>query len=486
MGLLDRTGTKHTISYRPFIRLIIDCLMVRITFHFSKKEGIVRVKYRLRTGDDKIQICHKSDIRCDYKEVIQFESNGFPKARFRHFNAELSEKLQEEYRIMYTAFAKMCDEGKDMTTEVFEREIAAIKNPVVEVRLTKPDIVSRFRKYANDAFCAGILGKQRFQHIIVVSDKLERFLIINGIRGLTVEEFDVEHLMRFREFLFDEYLYVMKYPALYQALTEKKKIVGRLSMNTVTTQMKMFQTFFTELEDLDEIRKSPFRRLGRERKKTFMKTKYDVPVFLRKKELMKILETKVGPALQETKDAFLVQCAFGCRISDYMQLTLDSIAVSDEGIPYIHYLPQKTAEAQETNGEVETPIVRYAYDIIMRTGFEFPILKNIYGHGGYNVHIRALLQHCGINRPVAQYNEETRRNEYVPLYSVGSSKLARKTHVDMMNKVQVDMYAAGLHKVGSSAVARYTSMELVDRFKLMNAAFGQEDYRVDDLLMVIK
>ena len=233
--------------------------MVRITFHFSKKEGIVRVKYRLRTGDDKIQICHKSDIRCDYKEVIQFESNGFPKARFRHFNAELSEKLQEEYRIMYTAFAKMCDEGKDMTTEVFEREIAAIKNPVVEVRLNKPDIVSRFRKYANDAFCAGILGKQRFQHIIVVSDKLERFLIINGIRGLTVEEFDVEHLMRFREFLFDEYLYVMKYPALYQALTEKKKIVGRLSMNTVTTQMKMFQTFFTELEDLDEIRKSPFR-----------------------------------------------------------------------------------------------------------------------------------------------------------------------------------------------------------------------------------
>ena len=112
MGLWDRIGMKHTISYRPFIRLIIDCLMVRITFHFSKKEGIVRVKYRLWTWYDKIQICHKSDIRCDYKEVIQFESNGFPKARFRHFNAELSEKLQEEYRIMYTAFAKMCDEGR--------------------------------------------------------------------------------------------------------------------------------------------------------------------------------------------------------------------------------------------------------------------------------------------------------------------------------------------------------------------------------------
>ena len=49
----------------------------------------------------------------------------------------------------------------------------------------------------------------------------------------------------------------------------------------------------------------------------------------------------------------------------------------------------------------------------------------------------------------------------------------------MMNKVQIDQYAAGLHQVGSTAVNRYTHLELKDRFALMNAAFGQELYRVD-------
>lgn len=31
-------------------------------------------------------------------------------------------------------------------------------------------------------------------------------------------------------------------------------------MNTVTSQLKMFQTFFTELENLEEISRSPFRK----------------------------------------------------------------------------------------------------------------------------------------------------------------------------------------------------------------------------------
>jgi hypothetical protein len=55
-----------------------------------------------------------------------------------------------------------------------------------------------------------------------------------------------------------------------------------------------------------------------------------------------------------------------------------------------------------------------------------------------------------------------------------------------MSKVQVDMYASGLHKEGSTAVSRYTEMELADRFKLMNTAFGQEAYKVDNRLNVIE
>ena len=121
---------------------------------------------------------------------------------------------------------------------------------------------------------------------------------------------------------------------------------------------------------------------------------------------MRVLKTDVGPILKDTKDAFLVQCAFGCRISDFAAMSMDSIAVSDEGIPYVHYLPQKTANSQEGNTEVQTPIVRYAFDIIKRTGFHFPILRNLYGVVGYNARIKSLLQICQIDRKVAHYNEE--------------------------------------------------------------------------------
>ena len=109
----------------------------------------------------------------------------------------------------------------------------------------------------------------------------------------------------------------------------------------------------------------------------------------------------------------------------------------------------------------------------------------MYGEYGYNAQIRSMLQICKIDRKVPVFNEETKTNEYVPLWSQGSTKLARKTHVDMMNKVQINKYVAGLHREGSSAVNRYTNLELKDRFDLMNVAFKQEEYKVDDKLNII-
>ena len=459
--------------------------MEKVTFYPCKKKGEVRVKYRIRDGRSG-QVYYTTDILCSEKDLEKLNPDGSRKDRVKLFNVDLSESLKKEYEVMMAAYAKMKDEGLDVTTDVLEREIAALKSPIVEVRAENPGIVARFRKYADGALRAGIVGEARHKHILVVADKLERFLIIKGISGITADEFGIDHLMEFREFLFDEYLYVKKYERLYKEVKKQNKPQARLSMNMVTSQMKMFQTFFTELEDIDEIRKSPFRKLGKERKKAVMRTKYDDPFFLRKDELLTILSAQVPTSLEGTRDAFVVQCAFGCRISDFLDLNMDSIAVSEDGIPYIHYIPKKTADSQEGNVEVQTPIVRYAFDIIERTGFDFPILRNIYGTYGYNACIKSLLQHCKVDRMVAQYNEETKKNDYLPLYKVGSSKLARKTHVDIMNKVQVDMYAAGLHKVGSSAVTRYTSMEIKDRFKLMNTAFDQGAYKVDNQLNVIE
>jgi len=165
---------------------------------------------------------------------------------------------------------------------------------------------------------------------------------------------------------------------------------------------------------------------------------------------------------------------------------MDKISVTKDGIPYVHYLPIKTKNAQYDNREVETPILRYALDIIKESQFNFNILKYYNGKSGYNVKIKDLLKHCEIFRKVAVYDEATADNKYERICDVASSKLCRKTHVDMMNKVQINMYAAGLHKEGSDAVERYTKLDIKDRFVLMCAAFKQPMYKVDENLNVIE
>ena len=460
--------------------------MERITYHLqSKKKKDIKLVFRLRDGRD-VQITHKSDIRADLADLEKLNPDGTVKGRISIYNTDLAKQLKNEFEIMTTAYAVMRESGLDMTSDVFEMEIARIKSPVAVEHKTIPSITERFRKYAEDALKYGIIGEARKKHIIVVSDKLERFLYINGISATTPAEFNETHLMEFREFIYNEYQFVKKYPKLYKDVKEQNKPKARLSMNTVASQLKMLQTFLNELENSDEIHKSPFRKLGKERRKVVMKTHYDDPIFLRKDELLKVMKAEVPEGMQDTKDAFILQCALGCRISDFQVMNMDSIAVNIDGIPYVHYIPKKTADDQVGNEEVTTPIVRFAFDIIKKTDFNFPILKNIYGAAGYNAKIKSLLRIAKIDREVPVFNEITKTNEYKALHTMGSSKLCRKTHVDIMNKVQVDMYAAGLHKEGSAAVTRYTQLELKDRFALMNVAFDQEPYKVNAKLKIVK
>ena len=460
--------------------------MQRITLRVrtKKKEGEVPLMFRLRDTDG-VDIYYKSNIAADVKQLDKFELNGDPKKKFTTYDKELAKKIKDRRDLINKAYETMQAQGLDITSEVLQSEVEKLVNPIVEVRADKLSLIQRYNKYAKDACRDGIIGTARQKHIIVVGSKLERFLIINGISEITPEEFTSDLLMEFRNFIFDEYKYVTHHKRLYKDMKPQNIPTERTSSNTVVSQLKMLQTFFNVLDDADEINKSPFRKLGTERRRAVMKTQYDDPIFLRADELARIRDAKLPDKLNDARDAFVVQCAFGCRIGDYQGFGIDKVSVSDDGIPYVHYIPHKTAKEQTSNTEIITPIVRYAFDIIKRYNFQFDCLDNINGTMGYNAKIRAILQICGIDRKVAHYEESRKENVYLPLYEAGSSKLARKTHVDMMNKVQIDKYAAGLHKAGSGAVNRYTSLELKDRFILMNLAFGQEPYKVDTELNII-
>jgi hypothetical protein len=130
--------------------------------------------------------------------------------------------------------------------------------------------------------------------------------------------------------------------------------------------------------------------------------------------------------------------------------------------------------------------MRFALDLIKKWQFKFSIIRYPGGENGYNKKIRKLLEHCGIDRGIRQYNTDTEENEFIPLYKLGSSKMCRATHIDLMRTVQVDLHIAGLHRQGSSAVHHYTEERIADRFGLMCAAFHQPLYKVDKELNIIE
>ena len=463
--------------------------MERITIFLrtTKTEGAIKLRFRLRDGRD-VDLYHKSQIKADLKDLAKFDENGNVKPRVSVVNKELKLALDIEMDAMHTAYQRLCDKMQkaNINGELFETEIDAVLNPDTQrEEKSQMTMLSRFDRFINEGLRDGVFGEARMRHYRVVYGELERFLAIKNLRSITAAEFTADMLMDLRDFFTNEYEYVEKYFYLYEDKKEREIPRQPRELNTTINKLKQFQAFFNELEDKEEILASPFRKLGKKRKASVLRGRFDEPIFLYKEELLKIMATEVPDILLEVKDCFLLQCAFGSRITDYQALSMDKVKVSREGIPYIHYLPKKTLRENIVNKEIETPILRYALDLIKKWQFNFPILKYVSGKSGYNTKIKQLLEYCGIDRECKVFDSSLNDNVYKPLYEFGSSKLCRKTHVDMMNKVQVDMYAAGLHKEGSSAVKRYTKLEMKDHFTLMCAAFDQPMYKVDKGLNVI-
>lgn len=338
----------------------------------------------------------------------------------------------------------------------------------------KEPLIRRLTRFIDEARRDGVIGLGRYTMLQGKARKLQRFLTIKGLSTISAQEFSTDLLLEYRKFVYDEYLYVMQYPALYPKGEGRHAPRRRCKDTTVVHDLKALQAFFRELEDIGEIRRSPFRGISCEKRRSIMHVMYDAPFFLKAGELQRVMKAEVPSDLQWVKDIFVLNCALGCRIGDLLRLTMDKVAVSDEGIPYVHYIPKKTARAQGTNREIQTPLIGVAMEIVKRTGLMLCGLNFKYAKQRYNRELRRLLKYCGIDRKVCMYDAELGDNVYRPINEVASSKLARKTHVDMLTKVQINYYAAGLHREGSGAVFRYTALELKDRLIMMQVAFGEE------------
>lgn len=456
--------------------------MERITLKIrtTKTSGEIRLRFRLLDGR-RADLTHKSDIKASLKDLEKINPDGKLKDKIKIYNRELLSSISNEIDLMRQAYNRMKAERIPINGANFEKLIDEIKHPLV-TKAAEETLLERFKRFIEEAHEEGRFEDHRKKQYMVTYRTLNRYLTITGQTNILPWEIKGEDIIRFGVFIEDEYKYTSqkRWKDVYKDIKERDIPTAMRNQNTVATKLKMLRALFSELEAGEEINRSPFSTTGRKRIREFLSERTNVPIFLTADEFARILNIEEVPdTLKETYDAFILHCSLGCRIGDFQRLTMANVSVSPDGIPYVHYLPRKTQRQAHSNEEVQTPLLKYALDIIKRTDFKFTILKYVSGKSGYNVKIKDLLKHCSIDREVPVFNEETKQNDMVPLYEVGSSKLARKTFVDMMAKVQIDVYASGLHSQGSDAVTHYTALQLKDRFTLMNVAFRQPDYRVD-------
>ena len=413
--------------------------------------------FRLEDGGQ--TFCHSTGIKARPEDVVR--------------DMKLRNELECHKLAMCKAYTLMQLKRMDMNSRIFEIQVQRVMTE--DVGMIKPKCgvpaTKRLTRYIEESYRDGVIGHGRYMVLLGKARKLQRFLTIKGLSAISAREFTSDLLLEYRQFIYDEYLYVPQFPQLYPKGEGRHAPQRRCKNTTVVHDLKALQAFFRELEDTGEIRRSPFKKISFEKRKSIMHVMYDAPVFLKAEEFRQVVNTAVPPNLQQTKDIFVLNCALGCRISDLKRLTMEKVAVSEDGIPYVHYIPSKTVRAQTTNQEIQTPLIQLALEIIQRTRLAFNGHNPKYEKQVYNKSLRRLLAYCGINRQVCLYDYEQGDNVYRPLYEVASSKLARKTHVDMLTKVQINYYAAGLHREGSDTVFRYTSLELADRYALLQAAF---------------
>lgn len=163
--------------------------------------------------------------------------------------------------------------------------------------------------------------------------------------------------------------------------------------------------------------------------------------------------------LIEQRDIFVFQCLIGCRVGDLCKLTENHI---HNGV--LVYTPHKTKDEGEEAMQARVPLHPKAQALIEKyRGSDsgdrlFPCISP----QRYNDALKVIFKMAGITRMVEVRNPLTGENELVPINTIASSHLARRTFIgNAYFKVQDPNLIGKMsgHVEGSEAFKRYRKIE---------------------------
>ena len=286
-------------------------------------------------------------------------------------------------------------------------------------------------------------------------------------------------LKDFFEYLKNEYKLSKRYPKLFERLLNNYPLAvsaghGKLQERGENTIIKMktrLKTLFRYFAEEGYTTNKPFEgyKIGTE--------KVGTPIYITIAERNKIAETDMAAVwesmtkedkakarmpletLMVQRDIFVFHCFVGCRVGDLMRLTAKHI---EKGV--LVYTPHKTKDAGEDATQARVPLHKKAAELIKKykgadsKGRLFPFVTP----QRYNDAIKCIFTMAGITRNVEIRNAKTGENEIVPINTVASSHLARRTFVgNLYFRVQDPNLIGKMsgHVEGSEAFKRYRKIE---------------------------
>lgn len=334
-----------------------------------------------------------------------------------------------------------------------KQNIEDVLYPARAFERNHPNLLCRIREYLEK-----YEGAERTkEHIIHFERKMSRYhgyqreILGNNDFTLFVETVTLEQMNDFRDYVANEYLLRQEHPDFYASRMLINHKPKPLSNTTVINIMNLFCTFLHWCKRMKYCDNEVYALYG------CKEPTYGDPFYLTSEERNILYDADLGdnPKLAIIRDIFVFHCYIGCRVSDLYRLTRDNIR---DG--FIEYMPQKTKKCQAKT--VRVPLHEKALKILERYDANTDRLLPFKPINTYNLGIRELLKHCGIDRMVTILDTHDYNTVQRPLYEVASSHTARKTFVGNLYRQAPDpnlIASMSGHVEGSRAFNRYRTID---------------------------
>ena len=421
----------------------------------TKKIKPQEVPIYVRLRDDVIDLWQKTGImvapdqwdqkREDLKERIVISKDD--RAKFSDNLHELRKYIRECY-------------DKDVAKNIIGKQwlLTVITNfnkqknapPPKEKSIVFEKLFTRFLKEHR-------LADTRKRQMMVVMRAVMRFELYKQKSGNKSFRFNVKTLTNatmkeFWNFLKNEHKISKDYPEIYKEVKDCQSVISKRSNNTLVGFMKRLKVFFSWCIEEGVISESPLAGFE-------MPTeKYGTPIYITKEELHTIYNCDLSdaPHLDRQRDIFVFQCCIGCRVGDLVRLTKADVINGA-----IEYIASKTIE--ENQKTILVPLNKTALAILEKyKDYGGPKLLPFITQPKYNDAIKEIFTRAGITRNVTYLNPLTEREEKVPINTIASSHMARRTFVGNLYKQVLDpniVASMSGHAEGSRAFSRYREID---------------------------